>query len=64
MKYFCIPIFATLLVQTVSAATPVLDIGSRLELFVDRELVERFDGTALKLHSPQSGGTAITLDNP
>ena len=30
-----------------------MQIGSRLELFVDRVLVERLDGVALKLHAPQ-----------
>ena len=32
-------------------AAPV-DIGDRLELFVDQHLVERFDGVSLRLHAP------------
>lgn len=32
---------------------PSIDIGSRLELFVDRLLIERLDNTTLQLHSPQ-----------
>ena len=30
-----------------------LELGSRLELMVDDFLIERLDGTRLKLHSPQ-----------
>ena len=30
-----------------------LDIGSRLELFVDRYLIESLEGLSLELHSPQ-----------
>ncbi len=33
------------------AAEPI-DVGSRLELFVDRHLIDRLDGGALKLHAP------------
>mgnify|MGYP001134407928 FL=1 len=35
-----------------SASAPV-DIGTRLELFVDELLVDRLEGVALRLHSPQ-----------
>ena len=42
----------------------VLDIGSRLELFVDDYLIERLDGVRLNLHSPQSAGVAIKFDEP
>ncbi len=30
-----------------------IDIGSRLEMFVDRHIVERLDGVSLRLHTPQ-----------
>jgi hypothetical protein len=51
---------------TLPAAEPEqpLAIGSRRELFVDRLLIDRLDGAALKLHEPVSGGTAITIDKP
>lgn len=32
---------------------PIRDIGSRRELFVDRYLIDKFQGTGLKLHEPQ-----------
>ena len=35
-------------------AKGVIDIGSRLELFVDRYLIERLEGVELRLHEPKS----------
>ncbi len=39
-----------------------IPIGSRRELFVDRNLIDRLDKTRLKLHEPVSGGVAIRID--
>ena len=36
-----------------SAATTILNIGSRRELFVDRFLIDKLDGLDLKLHEPR-----------
>ena len=47
-----------------NSETSVLDIGSRLELFVDRYLVERLDGVELKLHSPTPREVAFRFDAP
>ncbi len=41
-----------------------INIGSRLELFVDDFLIDRMDGTNLTMHHPQRAGVAITLDKP
>ena len=41
-----------------------LDIGSRLELFVDDYLVDTLDGIEHKLHSPRSAGKVLTFDRP
>lgn len=41
---------------------PTLDIGSRRELFVDHYLIERLDGTRLKLHEPRPAEVAIKID--
>lgn len=41
-----------------------VDIGTRLELFVDDFLVERMDGIALLLHHPIPRETAIVFDRP
>ena len=42
----------------------VCDIGSQRELFVDRYLIDRLDGTSLNLHHPQPAGVAIHYDQP
>jgi hypothetical protein len=39
--------------MTQSSATPAIDIGSRLELFIDRQIVETLTQTAFRLHAPQ-----------
>ncbi len=41
-----------------------LEIGSRLELFVDDYLVESMEGVRLKLHEPRSAGRVLTFDKP
>ncbi len=41
-----------------------VDIGSRLELFTDRLLIDRMDETRLQLHPPVSKGTALKFDKP
>ena len=42
----------------------VRDIGSQRELFVDDYLIDKRDGTELKLHHPQPAGVAIRYDKP
>lgn len=44
---------AAVYLAKVPVENPVRDIGSRRELFVDRFLIERLDGTTLKLHEPR-----------
>jgi hypothetical protein len=51
---------ATLSAQDVEA----INIGSRRELFVDRHLIEKLDGTRLELHHPQPREVAIKFDKP
>ncbi len=46
------------------AAPEAMDIGSRLELFVDHQLIERLEGTQLKLHNPQCNQLVFTFDQP
>ena len=41
-----------------------LDIGSRLELFVDDYLIESLEGGRLKLHEPRSAGKVLAFDQP
>lgn len=59
------PVLAALLSSlTLASAADPLEIGSRLELFVDRHLVERFEGTELKLHPPRDEGEVFHFDQP
>ena len=46
------------------AADAPLDIGGRLELFVDSYLVDKFDNTELKLHEPRDEGEVLRYDKP
>ena len=62
MKTF-IRLLLLLLAIPANAADP-LEIGSRLELFVDHHLVERFEGTALKLNPPRDEGEVLRFDRP
>lgn len=45
-------------------AADSISLGSRLELFVDEFLVERFEGATLKLHEPHLAGVALRFDRP
>ena len=50
---------------TVSAAAEApIDIGSRLELFIDDYLIESLDGARLVLHRPMDQEVAIVHDEP
>ncbi len=49
---------------TMAVAPTVLDIGSRLELFVDSYLIDKLEGAGLMLHHPQPAEIAITFDKP
>jgi hypothetical protein len=45
-------------------ASAAIPMGNRLELFVDDFLIERLQGTALKLHEPVPAGVALRFDQP
>ena len=42
----------------------VLNIGSRLELFVDSFLIDRMDNMQLVLHAPEDAGPVLFFDKP
>ena len=68
MKVFCILCLGVIIlllpaVIAIGAETSI-DIGSRLELFVDYFLIDSLDGANLKLHHPIPAGVAIKFDNP
>jgi hypothetical protein len=41
-----------------------VDLSARRELFMDDFLIERLDGTQLKLHEPHPAGVALRFDRP
>jgi hypothetical protein len=43
---------------------PVIDIGSRLEPFVDDSLIDQLQGAQLRLNHPVDAGVAIKFDRP
>ena len=47
-----------------AAGTKLIDIGSRLELFVDEYLLDKKTGVTRELHSPQPKGVVFTFDRP
>ncbi len=64
-----VPLLACVTAFTASAAEqprshPPLEVGSRLELFVDDYLIESMPGVHLKLHEPQPRGTVFLFDQP
>jgi len=42
----------------------VITLNDRRELFVDRYLIDRMEGTHLRLHEPVSAGVALRIDRP
>ena len=62
-------VFSLLLSVAAASANPAetteaLDIGSRLELFVDDHLIESMVGARLVLGRPQPAGTVLKADRP
>ncbi len=62
-------VFSLLLSVAAALANPAehteaLDIGSRLELFVDDWLIDSMKGVRLKLHEPKSAGKVLSFDKP
>ena len=45
-------------------ASNTIDLGTRLELFVDHHLIERLGGVSLRLHPPVAAGVAFRFDQP
>jgi hypothetical protein len=46
------------------AMAPAVDIGTRLELFVDDLVIDQLKGAALKLHEPQAKEVVLRFDAP
>jgi hypothetical protein len=66
LGWLCLCIFVgviTVVAETAASETP-LDIGGRLELFVDTRLIGSLDGVSLRLHEPVQAGVALAFDKP
>jgi hypothetical protein len=50
--------------EQISPLNPVIDLGQRLELFVDHHLIDSLQGVRLILHSPRNEGAALAFDRP
>lgn len=57
-------VFAIVFGFTAHAVGDPIDIGSRLELFVDDYLIESIDGAELRIHHPQPKEVCIVRDEP
>lgn len=60
----CLLVLMLVVSLLAAASGPVIDIGNRLELFVDGYLVDSMKGVSLRLHAPREEGTAIVFDKP
>jgi hypothetical protein len=59
-------LFATAIIPAIHAddTTKPIDLDSRRELFVDRNLIDRMDGIELRLEQPRDEGIAFKFDHP
>jgi len=60
---FVFIVFASWTAVTCGAADPI-DVGSRLELFVDDYLIDSFSGAELTLHHPTAREVALVFVLP
>ncbi len=70
-KYAAVLVLYSLLLSPVAAEPAshesggqAVNIGSRLELFVDDYLIESMNDVELRLHSPRSAGKVFSFDQP
>jgi hypothetical protein len=63
MKKFCVVLIVSCYALFSHAAEP-LRIGHRLEPFVDHHLIDRLEGTSLRLHEPKYAGVALPFNDP
>ena len=56
--------FAAAMPVNLSAGTPPVDIGNRLELFVDRYLIDTLEGMELRLGHPEQREIVMRFDLP
>lgn len=57
-------LYATTALFALPGIAEVIQLGSRLELFVDHHLVDEMNGTTLRLQEPKLVGVALSFDKP
>ncbi len=62
LRLLSVPLATCLLVSSPVAGAEPVEIGNRLELFVDDHLVELMEGTQWRLHAPVDRGTVWTRE--
>jgi hypothetical protein len=50
--------------EPASAQVPLIEVGSRRELFIDHYLIDKLDNTSLHLHEPHDEGIVMKFDQP
>ena len=60
----CLILLLTALPVLAAGHEKPLELGSRLELFVDDFLIQKIKGLELKLHSPRPAGKILSFDKP
>jgi hypothetical protein len=60
----CAFLLAMLMPFCAVAASEAVNIGSRLELFVDHHLIDAMEGARLQLHAPIPGEKVLAFDQP
>jgi hypothetical protein len=64
---FLLPVLASLSMFCTGQSTQpaeIIDLGSRLELFVDHFMIEKMDRVQLRLHEPKDEGIVLRFDKP
>ncbi len=61
--FLALPLSAASAAEQNESGEPI-DIGSRLELFVDHHLIDRLDGARLMMGHPRPAGTVLKADRP
>ena len=61
--FLALPLGAAPPAEQAESGKPI-DIGSRLELFVDHHLIDRLDGARLMMGHPRPAGTVLKADRP
>ncbi len=64
VAFTCITIFTATSCTSSCAADSAINIGSRLEIFVDDLLIEQITGAKLMMHQPQPREVVIVCDAP